>query len=101
MLMWRLYTIFIKVAITQVVSVVASAPAIAGTFAIEKTSYGWGGSVASGCFYNAGTASRGNNANHSGSAPLVGFSAANSSSIYGSSATVRPVSRQVMFILRY
>lgn len=104
MLMWRLYTIFIKVAITQVVSVAASAPAIAGYWFVNGLtdnpqitsnsrftgpfSYRMMGNLNADGFSNAPTAA-------------IDFDASRCSDVYGASTTVRPLSQTCRLSIKY
>lgn len=68
----------------------AGLPNITGSFAVDKTSYNYVDSIATGAFSKSMSTAPGNNANQSGNAPLFNFDASRSSSIYGSSNTVQP-----------
>lgn len=77
------------------ISVAASAPAITG----EIGMIGRNGAVHNGCFYNART---GGTLNNQGEPDNVdGFDASRSSSIYGASNTIRPISRRARFMIRF
>ena len=73
----------------------ASAPAITGQIGV----IGRTGGVHNGCFYNVKT---GGALSNSGEPDNVdGFDASRSSSIYGASSTIRPISRRARFIIRF
>lgn len=75
-------------------SVAASAPAITGTTrGTDDNSGNW-----TGCFYEAGVTG---NCSGSFQGTYGGFNASRSSSIYGASNTIRPVSRGTTFLIRY
>ena len=81
---------------------VASAPAITGEFGEnyhDKSAY----MSASGVFQNSATTAGTISANGSSARSPRGwtFQASRSSSIYGASSTIRPVSKEVRFMLKY
>lgn len=73
----------------------ASAPAITG----EIGMIGRMGAVHTGCFYNIRTG--GVLANNGEPDNVDGFDASRSSTIYGASNTIRPVSKEVRFMIRF
>lgn len=78
----------------------ASAPTIIGSF-YYNVNTGESGTAASGAFrysnINDGQAANGDNT----STPIYTFDASRCSSIYGTSSTIRPVSKQVRFMIRF
>ena len=94
MLMWRLYTIFNQFGITQVVSVVASAPNITGYFSNDFATWG-------GAFYQSGSAASMAASGQGTADTILRLDASRSSSIYGASNTIRPISRRTMFMIRF
>lgn len=102
--MWRLYTIFIKVAITQVVSVTAGAPNITGATEgtpaqTVETSILWG----NGCFGNNYTAATKSCNSGGANQPThrIHFDASLNSTIYGSSETITPLSQTCRLSIKY
>lgn len=78
----------------------ASAPAITGEFMIGGTENTYVYGV--GAFYASGTGGKFGNGHSSGATnPHYYFNASRSSSIYGASSTVRPVSKQTLLMIRY
>ena len=73
----------------------ASAPAITGQIGM----IGRTGGVHNGCFYNVKTG--GALSNQGEPDNVDGFDASRSSSIYGASNTIRPISRRARFIIRF
>lgn len=73
----------------------ASAPAITGQIGM----IGRTGGVHNGCFYNVKTG--GALANQGEPDNVDGFDASRSSSIYGASSTIRPISRRATFMIRF
>ena len=101
MLMWRLYTIFNKFGITQVVSVVASAPNITG-----QISYRMFTVQASGCsgFVRPGSNSGADNTgeySNSNNRNYARYDASLNSPIYGASNTIRPLSQTCRLSIKY
>lgn len=90
----------VKFGITQVVSVAASAPAITGSVFINKRDV----QVGRGAFSadDSTPYTRVYSANGNGGASQgFNFNASRSSPIYGASNTIRPISRKVMFMIRF
>ena len=78
----------------------ASAPAITGEFMIGGTESTYAYGV--GAFYASGTGGNFSTGHASGATnPHYYFNASRSSSIYGASSTVRPVSKQTLLMIRY
>ena len=75
----------------------ASAPAIIGEVQVQRQK---SSNLATGSFY-FGATSVSDRASNSSQIPRICFNASRSSSIYGASTTVRPVSRRVTFLIRY
>lgn len=73
----------------------ASAPAITGQIGV----IGRTGGVHNGCFYNVKTG--GALYNQGEPDNVDGFDASRSSSIYGASNTIRPISRRARFMIRF
>ena len=77
----------------------ASAPAIIGQLGTYENKF-FGGT---GALYISG--STGNNNYHTngggGSSAYIHFNASRSSSIYGALGTIRPISKQTIFLIRY
>ena len=84
-------TNYIKAANTtdKITQSAAGLPNITGTFDCYEMGGSTGDVQGTGAFYHAGRANTGTT-NAQGSAPVVGFDASRSNSIYGSSATVTP-----------
>lgn len=76
------------------ISVVASAPAITGYFSNDFATWG-------GCFYQSGEAASMAASNQGTADSILRLDASRSSSIYGASTTIRPISRKVMFMIRF
>ena len=73
----------------------ASAPAITGQIGV----IGRTGGVHNGCFYNVKTGGALSNQREPDN--VDGFDASRSSSIYGASSTIRPISRRARFMIRF
>lgn len=76
----------------------AGLPDITGTFNCYEMGGSTGNVQGTGAFYHAGRANRGTT-NAQGTAPIVGFDASRSSSIYGNSSTVQPESIKYPYII--
>lgn len=76
-----------------VYSVAASAPAITGAFTTDDL-----GAEPSGAFYHV-TSTSGDGG--TGGGRYCGFNASRSSSVYGASGTIRPISKEALMMIRY
>lgn len=78
----------------------ASAPAITGEFMMGGTESTYAYGV--GAFYASGTGGNFSTGHNPGATcPHYYFNASRSSSIYGASTTIRPISRRVTFLIHY
>lgn len=91
-----------RVSCSYVISVVASAPAITGLFGARALVDGMKELSISGSMYRSAPNKTTAQAYQSTTTnACVGFDASRSSSIYGVSTTIRPVSKEALMMIRY